>query len=208
MVVLGAAMLLSTPVRAADDDAFDTKIMNNILEGIGLTRGGPDIEYRERSPLVIPPSRTLPAPEASAAKSNPNWPVDPEIKRNKELKAASRRTVGATGDPWIDDGRPLSPEDLARGTRSGPSREVAGRPEYVTSRPQTPGELGYKGGIFDSLFGKKPDSAPFTGEPPRTSLTEPPKGYQTPSASQPYAIGQDKTPAKPSTLADRVVGAQ
>ena len=38
--------------------------------------------------------------------------------------------------------------------------------------------------------GKKDESAKFTGEPPRTSLTDPPPGYQTPSPDQPYGIGK------------------
>src|SRR5581483_4136337 len=55
--------------RAADDDddaAFDTKIMRNILRSLGLRRSDDTgIEYRERSPLVIPPSRNLPPPETA-----------------------------------------------------------------------------------------------------------------------------------------------
>jgi hypothetical protein len=55
----------------------------------------------------------------------------------------------------------------------------------------SPSELGSKG-IFGSLF-KKDDggeSAKFTGEPPRASLTAPPRGYQTPSPDQPYGVGK------------------
>ena len=38
--------------------------------------------------------------------------------------------------------------------------------------------------------GKDEDAAQFTGEPPRTELTAPPPGYQTPSPDQPYGFGQ------------------
>jgi hypothetical protein len=44
--------------------------------------------------------------------------------------------------------------------------------------------------------GKKEESAKFTGEPPRTSLTDPPPGYQTPSPDQPYGLGK-AAPPKP-----------
>ena len=37
----------------------------------------------------------------------------------------------------------------------------------------------------------EPDVGKFTGEPPRTALTEPPAGYQTPSPDQPYGVGKD-----------------
>ena len=43
------------------------------------------------------------------------------------------------------------------------------------------------------MFGSDKDeqeAARFTGEPARTSLTEPPPGYQTPSPDQPYGLGK------------------
>ena len=49
--------------------------------------------------------------------------------------------------------------------------------------------------MFGNVFnGKKEESAKFTGEPPRSSLTDPPPGYQTPSPDQPYGIGKNATP--------------
>jgi hypothetical protein len=38
----------------------------------------------------------------------------------------------------------------------------------------------------------KEEYAPFTGEPSRVELTDPPSGYRTPSPEQPYGIGPDK----------------
>jgi hypothetical protein len=46
--------------------------------------------------------------------------------------------------------------------------------------------------MFDN---KKEEQAKFTGEPPRSSLTEPPPGYQTPSPAQPYGLAKG-APAK------------
>ena len=43
---------------------------------------------------------------------------------------------------------------------------------------------------------KKEEQAKFTGEPPRTSLTEPPVGYQTPSPAQPYGLAKGAAPPK------------
>ena len=64
-LALGAALLAtSLPARAADDDVpIDRKIFGSILEGLGLRRDGEAINYQERPPLVIPPSRNLPPPE-------------------------------------------------------------------------------------------------------------------------------------------------
>ena len=53
------------------------------------------------------------------------------------------------------------------------------------------------------MFGSKDDEVGnFTQEPPRTALTEPPQGYQTPSPEQPYGV--NKTTAAPK--ADELPG--
>ncbi len=69
-----------------------------------------------------------------------------------------------------------------------------------------PDQLNNKRTFFDSVFQMftpgKPESVPFTDEPPRTSMTAPPPGYQTPSPEQPYGLGQKDT-RKASTVVDR-----
>ena len=52
------------------------------MEGLGLKRDGEaNINYQERAPLVIPPSRNLPPPERTdaAIANNPAWPKDPDV---------------------------------------------------------------------------------------------------------------------------------
>ncbi|MFL5065071.1 MAG: hypothetical protein ACJ8ED_10520, partial [Xanthobacteraceae bacterium] len=46
--------------------------------------------------------------------------------------------------------------------------------------------------ILGSVFGNKDERVQFTEEPPRTSLIEPPAGYQTPSPNQPYTAKPEK----------------
>ncbi len=71
-----------------------------------------------------------------------------------------------------------------------------------------PSQLGSKG--FLDFFTNKSsgqETAEFSNEPPRTSLTAPPVGYQTPSAAQPYGLGPARSePPKPKDLWDRAVG--
>jgi hypothetical protein len=197
--LLGVALLAGSTVgsaRAADDDedvAFDTKILRNILRSIGLRNGNEGgIDYRERSPLVVPPSRNLPAPATKAATEKaPAWPTDQDVKRRKEARAASkdnRRSID-----WDADTRPMSPSAL-RG--SGPPTGSQVSPDNRKSEndgPMRPSELGYKGGLFSSLFGgPKEEYTTFTGEVPRSNLIEPPTGYRTPSPYQPYGVGREK----------------
>jgi hypothetical protein len=194
-LAIGAAVLAtSLPARAGDDDdeSFDTKIFHNVMKSIGLQseHDGSGIDYHERSPLVIPPSRSLPPPEADAAAKNPNWPVDPEIKRAKQAKAAEKKYF--TGDDFDTQARPLSPGQMEKGPRTSSSRDAGAPSDDESSRVLKPSELGYKGGMFGKLFGKEDDKpVQFTGEPPRASLTDPPSGYQTPSPTQVYGKGAD-----------------
>ena len=64
----------------------------------------------------------------------------------------------------------------------------------------SPTQLGFKDNLLGMMFGKPKDEnvAHFTGEPPRTELTDPPAGYQTPSPVQPYGVGKAPPPAPTS----------
>ena len=96
-------------------------IIRQILKGIGLRKKA-DIEYRERSPLVIPQGRNLPAPEATTGVKDPNWPVKPAVKRARQAKAAERATGGRlTGDPFLDDGKSLTQTEMTPGRGSSPT---------------------------------------------------------------------------------------
>lgn len=198
----------ATAARAADDDpdkgkSFEQRLLDGIMRGLGADVGDKGIDYRERSPLVVPPTRNLPPPEGiKAAQRDPAWPEDHDLKQRKKSAAAT--------NPWADNDpdRVLRPDELARGRKRGAGRPSGpGVTEYDIGRTMKPSELGYRGGLWDSLFNpKKEESEPFRGEPPRASLTEPPPGYQTPSPKYPYGVSPEKKTPLPS-VTDRPVGA-
>ncbi len=192
-VVLGIGLLLSTSyARAADDDddeTFEEKIIRNVMTGLGGTNmENTGIEYRERSPLVVPPKIELRAPDDGASANIANWPKDPDVQRRKAAKAASKERKQTPEEAR----RILSPSELAVG-RTGPEKRSA-----ETNMPGDPGasailspsQLGFTGGL-PKIFGggNKTETAPFTGEPTRDSLTMPPSGYQTPSPAFAYGTG-------------------
>jgi hypothetical protein len=205
--LLGAALLSTgTPARAGDSDdvPLDTKIFRGILEGFGLRRDGAAITYEERAPLVLPPSHALPPPEQSDAviARNPAWPKDPDVQRRKE-EAMQDRTVSMNPDETLrNEQRVLRPDEIAPGPKPRSTRHVDDgyRPSPNGSGgPLSPSQLGTKSNIWSKMFGKdEPDSGRFTGEPPRTALTEPPPGYQTPSPDQPYGLNKSTAPSKPT----------
>src|SRR5262249_20582798 len=193
--LLGTVLVVAAPsaVRAEDDDVpFDQKIIKNVLGTIGLS-GGADINYRERSPLVLPPKIDLPPPQKDATAGAPNWPVDAEAKQRKEESNRRRDEV--------EESRPLRPDELNVGPRQN-TRTGLGD-DHPDGAPMSQSKLGYKGGLFGSLFNwKKDEAVQFNGEPPRTSLIEPPTGYQTPSPEQPYGPSTRRDKQKAQSFFD------
>jgi hypothetical protein len=192
--------------RAGDDDPNNTQssggsIYDKVLDVVGLGSRG-TIQYSERSPLVVPPTRDLPPPGVNVAPAVPNWPKDPDMERAKQAKVKEK--PGPHPNWVIENSRPLRPEELRNpgGVAGGTGPATASGGLSPADYPDQI-ERGKKS-IFSFDFFKKEQYATFTGEPARTSLTDPPVGYQTPSPDQPYGIGPDKKKYKIPTVADRV----
>ena len=205
-VVLVAAAAPGARAEDEDDDKadFGSNIIRNVLSSVGLQRSGsrPDIDYRERSPLVVPPKIDLPPPEAPNAASNPRWPNDPDVKRRREAATARKREVF---DSSVEDSRLLTPAEIARGRAAGANAKAVPRSNRdvdETVLPASEMTKGRKGGGLLSIFKSEPETATFTGEPPRTALTEPPKGYRTPASSQVYGVGH-RVDAKPYDVMEK-----
>jgi len=208
---LGVSLLgISSPARAADDDVpLDTKIFRSIMSSLGLKRADESgITYEERPPLVIPSDHSLPPPQKTdAAINNPAWPKDPDVARAK-LQAAHERNRDITAE-MEHDATPLRPDELTPGAKT--ALRVRRHPNVANpsigsdgTERLNPSELGYKGGLFGLMFGKKDeDNVKFTGEPPRASLTEPPPGYQTPSPDQPYGNAKAAPPKADNSYVTR-----
>jgi hypothetical protein len=182
-----------------DDQTFEQKIIGNLMKGIGAkSMDNSGIDYRERSPLVIPPSTALPPPEDKAKVAvAPNWPKDPDITKNKKAAAERKRTsrVNNTDKAEYSASNPISSTELNRGIapQSSIARSATNpdEPGGMNPRPMTPTELGYKGNLFSNMFGRitnDKETATFTGEPERSSLIQPPTGYQTPSPNYSYGV--------------------
>jgi hypothetical protein len=204
-VALGVGLLMASGAARAqqddedDDKTFEEKIIEGVMRGIGATnmenRG---IDYRERSPLVVPPKLDLPPPASDAeAKAPPNWPKDPDEARRKAAIAARKKEKKL--DP-VEAARPLSPDELnsvrTRPTKSAESSDSL-KPGDSNARPLSPSELGFEGRFSDLFGSSKPETKQFKGEPTRDSLVQPPAGYQTPSPNFAYGTGPRESLNKP-----------
>jgi hypothetical protein len=195
VVAAGIGLVMAAgAARAGDDDdeddkTFEEKIIEGIMKGIGGTNmENQGIDYRERSPLVVPPKLDLPPPAATSAEVKPpNWPKDPDDARRKAAIAARKK---ANKDPR-EASRVLMPNELEqKGGKSSGGDSVdqpGGNPG--TNAILSPSQLGYSGGFSGLFGGSKTETAPFKGEPTRETLTQPPPGYQTPSPNFAYGTG-------------------
>jgi hypothetical protein len=202
---LAAAVLCTGSAARAGDDDNSPSVMGTIMESLGFrspngTYAG--IDYNERSPLVVPPTRDLPPPVADTAPPAPNWPKDQDMIRRAKAKAEDKK-VAPHPDYVSDSSRPLLPNEL----------DPAGAPRVNTpidsnasanTLMSDPYDHGVKKSLFSGIFASKNEYTTFTGEPTRGTLTDPPPGYLTPSPDQPYGVGQAPSNYKIKTLGERM----
>src|SRR5258706_15060526 len=76
-IALGIGLVMTAGAARAqeddeDDKTFEEKIIEGIMAGIGGTNmENKGIDYRERSPLVVPPKIDLPPPASPSADGKP-----------------------------------------------------------------------------------------------------------------------------------------
>lgn len=200
-----AALLVfvAAPARAQEPTG-----MQKLFGALGLIQLPPeeDIDYRERAPLVVPPSQALIQPRnpEDIRNGNPDWPIDHDTRKKKRDAAAEKETddefYGSNGSLA---GNPVGPTKLNRGRISreefAKRDAIARKPENQTAGQQYsdgkerlgPDGLGFKG------WGKKSEPVVvFTEEPARRLLTDPPSGLRTPSPNAPYGVVTRAAPAK------------
>lgn len=199
-ILLGVGLVLGAgPLRAQDADeddgkTFEEKLIDNLMSGLGgkkLEDGS--IDYRERSPLVVPSKIELPPPQTGKPKLAPNWPKDPDVAE----RAAARERAKQKRKTPEEERMPLMPSELAQRTPKsrGGSQENLNPGNSNAPTMMLPSQLGYVGGLFSNPFSnQKVEAEKFTGEPERSELTQPPVGYQTPSSNFAYGTGPVKPP--------------
>jgi hypothetical protein len=162
----------------------DKGLFSTMLKSLGLA-GEDQIEYRERPPLVVPPTRALPPPQSSAGVRDPNWPVQSAEPRKR-------------GDPIRDLDRIAIPQRPGESSGAGAGAPVplAGGADTTAAIP--PSQPATPGGLFGNLFnsGDRQTGGTVTSARPRKSLTQPPPDYQSPSPGQPYGTTPPADSAK------------
>lgn len=241
MAALAGSLSLTALPAAAQVEDDEPSLFAKALGAAGVIQlPGNEIEYKERAPLVVPPTMTgvqpqvrpqlqpqrvpnawdfnspgtnvsatppeqqviaLPPPADPDAvrQRNPNFPVDPEVRAAKKKKTVKRRNF--QDDPFYN-GNVISRSELdAPGRTANPRGAQDNAGNYGVFDRLDPRQLNVPTfGIFTRTEAEKPK--PFTGEPERNSLTQPPAGYQTPSANAPYGVVQERYQPKIGTPFD------
>jgi hypothetical protein len=200
---LGAALglialtAIAPGIARAEDSGGDGGILGSMLKGLGI--GGENrIEYRERPPLVVPPTRDLPPPQTSATVRDPNWPLDPKSAQPQK-KGTQVRDLDRITTPQ----RPVEPSVAG----SGAPAPSAGGPDTTAAIPSS--QPAASSGFFGNLFSSSDRAAgPVVSVPARKSLTQPPPDYESPSPSQPYGTTAPRADAAKSTTPESALQTQ
>jgi len=200
VAVMAIGLLMSpVPVLANDDDepVREEGFMGSLMRGLGGTDGSNGINYRERSPLVVPRNMTLPPPETRRPDAAANWPKDPDVMARRAAREALRkRDRSKEQDIQESIKNPTIPElgqARARTATVSPQPGVTEERRVITEGTGilSPSQLGVPVNNLFGMFGtKRNDNVPFTAEPTRENLTMPPSGYQTPATTQAYGISE------------------
>ena len=172
-------LLAGAPAQAADDgqeSIFGAVVGLFSFDG---PRSNEDIAYRERPPLVLPPKMQLRQPLAAAADRNAAWPVDADTARRKK-EAEANTLLSYTGFEKV--GRKLTGAELQAGRLPAGQAAAPRQPcdDDITKASCT--RIKWEDLAGDRIV--SPDSnVPLVAgqEPPRRTLTDPPKGYRAPT---------------------------
>ena len=122
----------TVPVMAQEDEPTQLQRMLGSFGLLAIPGDSPEIEYRERPPLVVPPSTDLPLPRnpTDITAAVPDWPADPEIARQREQKRYDQLPIDQRRSEF-HTGRALTPAEIRRGTIA---RARFAHPEHESRR--------------------------------------------------------------------------
>jgi hypothetical protein len=174
-LAIAAALLAPSAARAQQDP-----ILGGLLGTLGLTTPEPpQIDYRERPPLVVPPRSTLPSPQdRENARRAANWPEDDTEARRRALRADADMPATERERYRLNQRDRLSGDELSRG-RTSARAQVRPR-EYFEGNSAAELQLEpiRRMREVDAERAARAAEIPVGQEPPRRFLIEPPVGYR------------------------------
>ena len=188
---LGLTIAAGSPARAIEDDGRGNTLDTFLtMFGMGDKPDAPNIQYRERSPLVLPPGSQLPEPQKPAAQRTAAWPQDQEaVRARKKAEEARVRYDNdhiATARELKTEGH-IDPAVFAKQT-SGP--KPCSMDPFEKATGCAPGT--YWGSLAATTELDHGDKQANNG-PERQYLTQPPKEYLKPTQNVKATFDARKT---------------
>lgn len=188
----GAALIVglaaATPARALDDGAENifSSLAGFVTSSFKTSEAKPQIEYRERAPLVLPPNmQQLPPPGSGVAARNPAWPQDFDIQRQNKQAARDRR-------PRDTDALDRTPMPSGAGMPVAPSGDLASLRDCgddSLARLCNPEQF-WK--TMRTTRTTETQQVAVGQEPARRSLTDPPTGFRRQTTEQRYTFDVER----------------
>lgn len=201
--LLGVVASVDTSVALAQT-GDNEGAWNKFMKTIGLkssTEPDTDINYTERSPLVVPPNRDLPPPGSEAQTPAPDWPKNSPKPRHSKAKSKAEiipETAVQTPNPpfqkkpWYNPAGWFDKEEYA---------PFAGEPvrEHLTEPPE-----GYRVPSPEQPYGISPDKKnkrqatvanPTAANPPAATSAATPAAAN-PAATNPATASPAAQPGK------------
>jgi hypothetical protein len=175
--------LAAAPAHAGDDG--QASLITGLAHTFGLAKDdNPDIDYRERSRLVLPPKMTLPPPGRSQTALGPAWPTNVEAVRERNLKKLE--DAGPSARDIANDHYVLLPPGTTdvKVTTSGFNRHgtTCRIPDPKTGAcPDQPHGPAMNWNPLTWIGIEQKPRTTLGPEPERESLVDPPKGYRAPA---------------------------
>lgn len=173
----------AAPAYAGDDG--QASLITGLAQTFGLAKvDDPNIDYRERSRLVLPPKMTLPPPRRSQSTADPAWPTNVEAVRERNIKkiedaAPSARDIANDRYLLLPPGTTDVKVTTSSFNKHGPSCRI---PDPKTGEcPHQPRGPAMNWNPLTWVGLEKKPKVTLGAEPERESLIDPPKGYREPA---------------------------
>jgi hypothetical protein len=201
-LALASLVLAGVALNAAPTKAQGLLDIGRALLGLPAEEK-PPIDYKERAPLVVPPSQNLRPPVDAAApdQRRANWPQDPDAAED----ARKPVFVDTISGREMTTSRRMTVDEIRAGRVAG--QEVVRAPQQMIddrARANVLGGLTTLREMDQQIAGSggKDGSLPRS-EPRREFLTEPPTGLRRPADNAPFRAtreGSLGTRPEPSPL--------
>lgn len=184
--MLAGALALAAAAGAQAEEGVFFKDLLGTMGLVGKER--PNIDYRERAPLVVPPKLDLREPATTSAEArNRQWPNDPDVVGKKLLEAEGRVPVTETERRRLEQNPTLSVDEIRSGRRPGAGIAATPVVRDNSARADTwvhPDQLRANARKVEEATGP---------EPTRRSLAQPPSGYRAPAGGGAVVANSEPT---------------